>query len=485
MMVLKKNKGIIIMMIMAVIIFISAYPYESYAAGSISTSISGGGTYEQGDKVTVRFSFTGPVEGKLAGVVSQLSFNPEVLKFESMRSASNTTILDPGVYEGITIHDLENTGSINNNGGFTSGIYNDAGVTTLGASATFEVIHPGNATVTVRSTHVGNVSLERLGNSSASTSISATKAKEPEKSDDGEEEDGSGDDQKDSSSENTPPSGSDSGSSSSGETVESKEGSNTGNESSGDSNNSGDLDERTDENETSNEASHSTGSSTFFKELVAMDIREEGWFVLNDRSNIQLEDGFEFQEIEYEAETAFSAFHEGKSITLLYFTDITGEEIRRYIYSEEDDELYPYVTLTQGIRYTFLPGVPEGGLPEGYEETQLVVNGQVLTAWQLPDETKADFYLVYAANEQGERGLYQYDQKEQTLQRFIPEAQETAPEDEAEESGFFQILQQNRMMQGTFISLSILIVIVLGATGLLAYKLNREKKKKSRRISTK
>jgi len=494
-MVLKINK--VLVMIMAVMIFISASPYESFAAGSVSTSISGGGTYEQGDKVTIRFSFTGPEEGRLAGVVSSLAFNPEVLRFESMGSSSNTSILAPGVYEGITIHNLQNRELINNNGGFTSGIYNDGGVTTLGATVTFEVIRPGDATVTVRSTHAGNLSLERLGNSSASASISATEAKEPEESGNGGEEGSSGGSSDSTKSEtesatsseedskstdsggNSSRDGSNSGSSSADETGDANEGSNTGNES------SGDLEESSNESQTAEEASYATGSSTFFKELATMDIREEGWFVLKDLSNIQLEDGFVIREIEYEGEMVDSAFHEIKGITLLYFTDITGDTIRKLIYIEEQDEMYPYVTMRQGILYTFLPGVPEEGLPEGYEENQLVVNGQVLTAWQQQEGTKADFYLVYAVNEQGERGLYQYDQMEKTLQRFIPEQKEAAPEEEWEEPGFSQVLQQNRMIQGTFISLSILILIMTGSTAMLGYKLNKEEKKKAKRIGTK
>jgi len=501
-MVLKKNKALIIM-IMAVMIFLRVDLYESFATGSVSTSISGGGTYEQGDKVTVRFSFTGPEEGRLAGVVSQLSFNPEVLRFESMRGASNTTVLAPGVYEGITIHDLQNTESINNNGGFTSGIYNDSGVTTLGASVTFEVIRPGEATVTVRSTHAGTVSFERLGNTSAGTTISATESKDSEESDDTEEGGsggGSNDTESDSGSDSSSEenSGSEDSDGTRDESSETNSLQDEGNETSSGSDKKGDSEgENSDDNgaadgepqsnkdESSTEALHSTGSSAYFEKLAAMDVREEGWFVLNDLSNIEHEDGFEIREIEYEDERVHSAFHEGKNITLLYFTDVTGEEIRRYIYSEESDELYPYVTITQGLLYTFLPGIPESGLPKAYEETQLVVDGQVLRAWQHQDKMKADFYLVHAVNELGESGWYQYDQQERTMQRFVLEEEETGTEEESEEDGFFAVLQQSRMMQGTFISLSILTLVMAGAAGVLGYKLSSEKKKKSKRTAKK
>jgi len=61
-------------------------------------------------------------------------------------------------------------------------------------------------------------------------------------------------------------------------------------------------------------------------------------------------------------------------------------------------------------------------IPDGYIKTQIIVSDVSITAYSLKDDLENDFLLIYAMNELGEVGFYQYDRKERTIQRFVPEA---------------------------------------------------------------
>ena len=55
-------------------------------------------------------------------------------------------------------------------------------------------------------------------------------------------------------------------------------------------------------------------------------------------------------------------------------------------------------------------------LPSNYQEAKLTLNDKEFPVWQNSDST--DYYVLYAMNNKGETGYYQYDSQENTYQRM-------------------------------------------------------------------
>ena len=70
-------------------------------------------------------------------------------------------------------------------------------------------------------------------------------------------------------------------------------------------------------------------------------------------------------------------------------------------------------------RYTLMEPSAEVVIPTGYTKKNLIISGISITAYAPPEsDITSEFFLVYAKNELGEEGFYQYDTIEKTMQRF-------------------------------------------------------------------
>ncbi len=58
-------------------------------------------------------------------------------------------------------------------------------------------------------------------------------------------------------------------------------------------------------------------------------------------------------------------------------------------------------------------------IPEGYKKTTLLLSDVSVAAYYPENDLGSDFLLLYAQNESGEVGFYQYDKIEKTIQRFV------------------------------------------------------------------
>ena len=91
-------------------------------------------------------------------------------------------------------------------------------------------------------------------------------------------------------------------------------------------------------------------------------------------------------------------------------------KIELYVYNEKDKSYTLY------REYNFKSSIicildDKSKIPEGYTETTLKINQKQVTAYKLDKSSK--FYLVYGINvETGEKNLYVYDSKEETIQRY-------------------------------------------------------------------
>ena len=109
-------------------------------------------------------------------------------------------------------------------------------------------------------------------------------------------------------------------------------------------------------------------------------------------------------------------------------------------------------------------------IPEDYEETTIQINGKVFPAWQNVVDTKlADFCLVYAVDNAGKKGLYQYDSTQKTYQRFLPPTAEKEKQDGSVANKVTTFVEENlpKIMVGAWgVFLMMLLLIVILAVKL-------------------
>lgn len=69
-------------------------------------------------------------------------------------------------------------------------------------------------------------------------------------------------------------------------------------------------------------------------------------------------------------------------------------------------------------RYQILEPDSSIAIPEGYKQVTLIISDIAFNAYVPVKDEDSDFLLIYAENEFGETGFYQYDRIEKTLQRY-------------------------------------------------------------------
>ncbi len=76
-----------------------------------------------------------------------------------------------------------------------------------------------------------------------------------------------------------------------------------------------------------------------------------------------------------------------------------------------------YILL--GGKYKLIEPEVDVVIPEGFIKNSLTLEGVTITSYVFSSESTSDFVLVYAENSLGEKSFYQYDTKENTLQRYL------------------------------------------------------------------
>lgn len=150
------------------------------------------------------------------------------------------------------------------------------------------------------------------------------------------------------------------------------------------------------------------------------DINGTEWTMVNDIPEDVVPEGFEHSKtvidgLEYN--TLHGTFGD---ITLVYLQSESGNGL--FVYDAAQNTAYEFVRINSESHFivVLLPKVDD--VPEGYNEISLSIEGKgVATAYQTKvektdDQTK-DFYLVYAMNDNGERGWYTYDSVDGTYMR--------------------------------------------------------------------
>lgn len=118
--------------------------------------------------------------------------------------------------------------------------------------------------------------------------------------------------------------------------------------------------------------------------------------------------------------------------------------------------------LYQSNQYKLIDLLDETKIPEGYEKTSLNLNGITVDAYALKKNLEHDFILIYAMNQNGNIGFYQYDRLEKTLQRFdgkLPvDSDESIVEDNQEKTN---VVKLYLIIAGLImICISLIVVII-------------------------
>lgn len=108
--------------------------------------------------------------------------------------------------------------------------------------------------------------------------------------------------------------------------------------------------------------------------------------------------------------------NEEGTVTLGYLKDAEGTG-DFFLYNTEDATFSPYeeISISDTTSIIVLSDTSNVKLPKQYKEAKLTLNEKEFPVWQ--DSSKEDTYVIYAMNNNGETGYYQYDPNENTYQR--------------------------------------------------------------------
>lgn len=108
-------------------------------------------------------------------------------------------------------------------------------------------------------------------------------------------------------------------------------------------------------------------------------------------------------------------------VTLLYLLDDQKKNGAFYMYDQVTKAFSNFIAASSptGV-YTLLTPSASLLIPSGFTQSFIKIEEQTVTAFAFPAEQKMqEFYLVYALSPSGNKGLYCYDTKEGTFQRYV------------------------------------------------------------------
>lgn len=154
-------------------------------------------------------------------------------------------------------------------------------------------------------------------------------------------------------------------------------------------------------------------------EGATVDVDGKQYSIVNEIPENEIPYGYEAATLDYDMGTYNAVYNENTGLYLAY---MAGEDNigRFFMYIEEDATFAPYeeIAISDSMTIALLSDVSEIELPDKYEATTVILNGQEFPAWQNVEEQ--EFCIIYAINGHGEQCLYQLDNSEGTYQRFTP-----------------------------------------------------------------
>lgn len=173
---------------------------------------------------------------------------------------------------------------------------------------------------------------------------------------------------------------------------------------------------------TEEEEGGETEQRTVSAEGPQVEVDGQQYKITSGFSDALIPSGFARSEIAFEGVTCEAVTQQaGKGESAVYLTPLNGGDPTFYLYNSDDGSFIPFeeVEIAADRYLVVLRDDGSVKLPSTYKETKLTLNGKEFTAWQ--DPTKAEYYVIYALNADGDKALYQYDTVDGTYQRYIPQ----------------------------------------------------------------
>lgn len=148
---------------------------------------------------------------------------------------------------------------------------------------------------------------------------------------------------------------------------------------------------------------------------INVTINGENYTVVRKKEVLQAPTGYIEQSTMIQNEEVPSFKNETTGFTLVGLKNSAGE-VGLYIYNEANESYKLYNEFTFNRLVLYLEGL-DIEIPSGYKKTTITINDKEITSYKLYSTSR--FALIYGMNvETGEKNLYMYDNKENTLQRY-------------------------------------------------------------------
>ena len=157
------------------------------------------------------------------------------------------------------------------------------------------------------------------------------------------------------------------------------------------------------------------------KELdpINVTIDDKEYTVIRKNDVLEPPAGYEETTVKIGDEDVLAYTNDKTKYTLVGLKDEDGNGAW-YIYDEEKDTYTPYVFYNfNGVSLITLD-MPKNLIPDGFVKSSFEYNDERVEGYKY--KSNCQFYLIYGMNsETGEKGLYMFDKKEGTVQRFNDE----------------------------------------------------------------
>lgn len=167
----------------------------------------------------------------------------------------------------------------------------------------------------------------------------------------------------------------------------------------------------------------STAFATDYPEL-SVTINGRSMTIDSNYDASEIPAGFHEAELDYQGTTFYGGVDDNTgSIELFHVRCDEDSVLSGWYFRASDDSLYKYDGLDISSKHLMVlaPGA-DVEIPSGYSETEIPVNNAMVTAWAPTEDASASLigtYLLYGSFDGANIGWYVYDQREETVQRFI------------------------------------------------------------------
>ncbi|MBQ4289050.1 MAG: hypothetical protein II749_03740 [Clostridia bacterium] len=325
----------------------------SFADGSVSVKVNKS-SIEVGDSVSVTITFSGG-DSYIAGATASVSYDSSILKYSSVSGGSAN--ISSG--KGTIVIETDSTSK-----------------STLSLTLKFTGEGAGSSKISISGTDIVDWDGKTIGSPSGSKTVTVDAKKEEQKEDDKKEDDKKEDDKKQD-------------------------------------------DKKEDDKKQDDKKQEDTTPKepTDIEQAIKVSVNGQDRYLWRSLKNVKVPEHFEAKTLVYNGEQIQAASNTALGLNLLYFTDDKGSNGQFLVYNgfENFEDL---VKVTEnGTEYAVMAKPEDIVLPQGYSERpeKVMETEGVKVFTNMADE---DYFYLYLGNlVSGEKGLYLYDRKENSLQR--------------------------------------------------------------------